>query len=282
MNGFLVIDKPYGITSHDVVNKLRKILKTKKIGHTGTLDPIATGIIIACIGNCTKASNYLIADDKTYEVEIKLGVKTDTGDITGKVLTQELVNVSNEQVLKVINSFIGKQEQIPPIYSAIKVNGKKLYEYAREGLEVQIPKRQIEIFKIKTDKIDLSQNKIKLTVHCSKGTYIRSLCEDIGTKLGTVATMETLRRIQSGNFKIDQAVKLEEINEKIKTLTLEYVFKDSEEIILNEIMLQKLLNGVKICIKNKDGIYRIYSEKKAKFIGLGSICDNKLKREIIL
>jgi len=281
MDGFLVIDKPYGITSHDVVNKLRKILKTKKIGHTGTLDPIATGVLVACIGNCTKASNFLVADDKTYEVEIKLGIKTTTGDITGNVISQKEVNVDEEQIKKVVNSFIGKQEQTPPIYSAIKVNGKKLYEYAREGIEVEIPKRQIEIFKIEINKIDLLQNKLKLMVHCSKGTYIRSLCEDIGEKLATVATMENLRRIQSGNFKIEQSFKMEEINEGIKPLSLEYVFNNSEEIILDDSSLAKLLNGVKISLKNDNGIYKIYNEQH-NFIGLASCENNKLKREIIL
>lgn len=279
MNGFLIVDKPNGITSHDVVNKLRKVLGTKKIGHTGTLDPIATGVLVLCIGDCTKASNYLISDNKTYDVKLKFGIKTDTGDITGKVLEEKNVKISNDKIKETIKSFIGKQEQIPPIYSAIKVNGKKLYEYARKGIEVEIPKRKIEIYSIVIKEINLKENTLVLTVNCSKGTYIRTLCEDIGKKLDTVATMLELRRIKSGNFEIENSVKLEDITKETILFSLEEVFKDKEKIILNEKQKIMFLNGVKLDFKRENGLYRIYNGND--FIGLASCNEGKVKREII-
>lgn len=279
MNGIIIVDKPKGITSHDVVFKLRKILKTRKIGHTGTLDPIATGVLPICVGNCTKASNYLIADDKIYEAQIKLGILTDTSDITGNIIEEKQVNVSEEQIKDVISSFKGNQTQIPPIYSAIKVNGKKLYEYARQGIQVEIPSRQIEIFDIKISNINMKENTVDIIVHCSKGTYIRSLCVDIGKKLGTVATMAGLRRIKSGNFKIEDSIKLEDINENVKLISLEQAFINSPKISLNNNEVEKLLNGVKINTQLKEGIYRLYTT--TNFIGLGSIENGTLKRKII-
>ena len=281
MDGFIIVDKPDGITSHDVVSKLRKKLKIKRIGHTGTLDPIATGVLPICIGICTKASDFLVADEKIYEATIKLGVLTDTSDITGNIIEEKKVDIKELPIENVIYSFIGKQKQKPPIYSAVKVNGKKLYEYAREGKKVEIPEREIEIFDIKLKHIDVQNNLIDITVHCSKGTYIRSLCVDIGTKLGTIATMQSLRRIQSGIFNIDKAIKLDEINEATKLITLEDVFKMKKKIILKDFEILKLLNGVKLKKDLKDEIYRIYDFKN-NFIGLGSVKDNYLKREIII
>lgn len=281
MNGIIVVDKPKGITSHDVVFKLRKILKIKKIGHTGTLDPIATGVLPICIGDCTKASNFLISDDKIYDATIKLGILTDTSDITGNIIEQKETNVTEEEVKNAVLSFIGKQKQKPPIYSAIKVNGKKLYEYAREGKKVEIPERDIEIFDIEINKIDLINRLIHITVHCSKGTYIRSLCVDIGSKLGTVATMQELKRIKSGIFSINDAIKLENINQDTNLITLEEVFEQKEKIILKEDEIFKILNGVKLEKNLKNELYRLYNSKGI-FLGLGSVEDNKLKREIIL
>jgi len=281
LDGFIIVDKPDGITSHDVVSKLRKKLKIKRIGHTGTLDPIATGVLPICIGICTKASDFLVADEKIYEATIKLGVLTDTSDITGNIIEEKKVDIKELPIENVIYSFIGKQKQKPPIYSAVKVNGKKLYEYAREGKKVEIPEREIEIFDIKLKHIDVQNNLIDITVHCSKGTYIRSLCVDIGTKLGTIATMQSLRRIQSGIFNIDKAIKLDEINEATKLITLEDVFKMKKKIILKDFEILKLLNGVKLKKDLKDEIYRIYDFKN-NFIGLGSVKDNYLKREIII
>lgn len=183
MDGVLIINKPKGFTSHDIVNVLRKALNTKKIGHTGTLDPNATGVLPILVGTATKISKYLIEHDKTYIATIKLGEKTDTGDSEGNIIEQDsnCHNLSFEQIEKVLKTFIGKQKQIPPKYSAIKVNGKKAYEYARQGQAVELVARDIEIYSIKM--IKLADKEITFEVSCSKGTYIRTLCEDIAEKL---------------------------------------------------------------------------------------------------
>lgn len=183
MDGVLIVNKPKGYTSHDVVNVLRKALNTKKIGHTGTLDPNATGVLPILVGAATKISKHLIEHDKTYIATIKLGEKTDTGDIEGNIVAQDLnlQNVSSEQVEQVLKTFIGKQKQVPPKYSAIKINGKKAYEYARQGQAVQLEARSIEIYN--TELIKLIDKEITFEVSCSKGTYIRTLCEDIAKEL---------------------------------------------------------------------------------------------------
>ena len=183
MDGVLIINKPKGFTSHDVVNVLRKTLNTKKIGHTGTLDPNATGVLPILVGTATKISKYLIEHDKTYIATIKLGEKTDTGDIKGNVIAQDwdFQNMSSEQVEQVLKTFIGKQKQTPPVYSAIKINGKKAYEYARQGQAIELEARDIEIYNIELIKV--GDKEITFEVSCSKGTYIRTLCEDIAQKL---------------------------------------------------------------------------------------------------
>ncbi len=274
LDGILIIDKPAGITSHDVVAKVRKALKTKKVGHTGTLDPLATGVLIVCVEKATKLVNYLTCDEKTYEVEMKFGIKTDTGDITGKIIDEDPNYDIDISIIKnTMNKFIGKQKQIPPMYSAIKINGKKLYELAREGIEIEREAREIEIFDIRN--IEWKNEILKYTVHCSKGTYIRSLCEDIAKELGTIGTMTNLRRIQSGEFQIKDAIKIEDISEE-KIISMEKLF-DKEINVKNN--LKELLNGMKIqCIK-PDGLYKLYTDE---FIGIGKIEKNYLKREIIL
>lgn len=186
-NGVIVIDKPSGITSFDVVSKVKKIIGVKKAGHIGTLDPLATGVFPVLLGEATKVSKYLIEHNKTYIAKLKLGEKRETGDLEGKViLTSEKKINRTEDVEKVLKSFLGKQIQIPPKYSAIKVNGKKLYEYARDKKEIEIPKREIEIYDINLISFDIQNQIIEFKVSCSKGTYIRTLCEDIAEKLGTV------------------------------------------------------------------------------------------------
>ena len=188
INGVIIVNKPKNFTSQDVVSKVKKILNEKKAGHTGTLDPMATGVLPILVGNATKLSKYLIEHNKTYVAKIKLGQKTDTGDVEGTVIEEKPVtDISLDKVEKVLNSFIGKQKQIPPIYSAIKINGKKLYEYARNGENVEIPEREIEIYSIKLLQLN---EEIEFEVSCSKGTYIRTLCEDIAKALGTVRLHE--------------------------------------------------------------------------------------------
>ncbi len=274
LDGILIIDKPAGITSHDVVAKVRRALKTKRVGHTGTLDPLATGVLVVCVEKATKLVNYLTCDEKTYEVEMKFGIKTDTGDITGKIIDEDTnYDIDMNKIKRTLDKFIGKQEQIPPMYSAIKVNGKKLYELAREGIEIEREARKIEIFEIKN--IEWKDETLKYTVHCSKGTYIRSLCEDIAGELGTIGTMTNLRRIQSGEFQVKDAIKIEDISEE-KIISIEKLF-DKEIDVKNN--LKELLNGMKIQCIRPDGLYKLYADK---FIGIGKIEKNYLKREIIL
>ncbi len=285
MNGILIINKLKGYTSHDIVAKVKKITG-EKVGHTGTLDPLATGVLPLLIGKGTLCSKYLMDHDKTYKVILKLGIKKNTGDGEGEILQEENVNenlLEEQKVKNVLNNFLGEQEQIPPIYSAIKVNGKKLYEYARKGQEVEIKPRKITIYYIQLLKIDKENKEIEFEVSCSKGTYIRSLCEDIAKKLGTVGYMKELQRTRVGIFKIDQAISVEELDENTiqeNIITIEELFKDLENIELNERKLQMFLNGVKLSFKIKDGIYKIYNNQK--FIGIGVLKDNLLKRDIIL
>ena len=288
LNGIIVINKPKNYTSHDVVAKVKKILKLKKVGHTGTLDPNATGVLPLLLNSGTKLSKYLINHDKEYEVTLKLGIKTDTLDSEGKILEERKVDTAilenTENIKKVLNSFVGKQEQIPPIYSAIKVNGKKLYEYARSGEKIEVQARQIEIYNIELEKVDIEKQEIVFKVECSKGTYIRSLCEDIATRLGTIGYMKELNRTRVGSFGIEDSITLEELekceNIKLKVLTMEELLKQKEKIILNKKQLELFLNGVKLDNDNQDGLYRIYNQDK-QFIGIGVIQENKLKRDII-
>lgn len=297
MDGIIIINKEKKYTSHDVVAKVKKTLNEKKVGHTGTLDPNATGVLPILLGQGTKLSKYLINHDKSYNVTLKLGEKTETADTEGKVIeTKEVTKymLEKENLEKVLKSFIGKQEQIPPMYSAIKVNGKKLYEYARKGQKVEIKPREIEIYDIellsikKSNDVEadvlVNQNiQIEFQVHCSKGTYIRSLCEDIAQKLGTVGYMKELQRIEVGEFNITQAItlnKLEEIKEK-SIITIEDFFNEKEKIILSNKKISLFLNGVKLNYKRKKGVYRIYNEEN-KFIGTGIIENELLKRDIVL
>ena len=214
LNGVINIYKIKGFTSHDVVAKLRGIVKQKKIGHTGTLDPDATGVLPVCLGSATKLCDMLTEKEKEYIAKVQLGVTTDTQDMTGTVLSSKEVNVSEEEVIKAIESFVGPYEQIPPMYSALKVNGKKLYELAREGKEVERKARPVVIHYIEIIEMDLPEITIK--VGCSKGTYIRTLCHDLGQKLGCGAAMAALERTKSGQFSLDAAITLAELEERIK------------------------------------------------------------------
>lgn len=288
LNGILIINKPKEYTSHDVVAKVKKILNVKKVGHTGTLDPNATGVLPLLINGGTKLSKYLIEHDKEYEVTLKLGIKTDTADEEGNIIEEK--NVEEDiysSVESVLNSFIGKQEQIPPMYSAIKVKGKKLYEYARKGQTVEIEPRKIEIYSIKLQKINKEEQEILFKVECSKGTYIRSLCEDIAKKLGTIGYMKELNRTKVGIFTLEKSSTLEELELnkenviKEKFITMEKLLEKRPKIELEERRLELFLNGVNLNIKSEDGIYQIYT-KENRYIGTGVIKENKLKRDIVL
>ncbi len=210
INGVLNIYKESGYTSFDVVARLRGILRQKKIGHTGTLDPMAEGVLIVCLGNATKLVDMITSGDKCYEATLKLGITTDTEDITGQMLTESDVNVTEEAVRSAILSFVGEYDQIPPMYSAIKKDGRKLYEYARAGIEVKREARKVEIYSIEDIRIEALYASFK--VHCSKGTYIRSLCRDIGGRLGTGATLTALKRSEVHGFEAKDALTVDEIS----------------------------------------------------------------------
>lgn len=295
IDGIILINKEKGYTSHDIVNKIKHMFNVK-VGHTGTLDPNATGLLPILIGKGTKLSYYLINHDKKYEVTLKLGEKTDTADAEGQVIQEqnvEKISLKKQNVENILKSFIGKQMQTPPIYSAIKVNGKKLYEYARKNIEVEIKPREIEVYDIKLIKIDEEKNEIQFVVHCSKGTYIRSLCEDIAEKLKTVGFMKELNRTKVGIFDIQDSIKLEELNQNKEDekflnehiISIENLFKklygEKNKIIINSRKIELYLNGTKLTQTVPDGQYRVYDENN-NFIGTGSVQNKLLKREIVV
>lgn len=289
MDGIVIINKPKQQTSHDIVRKAKKILN-EKVGHTGTLDPNATGVLPLLIGKGTELSKYLINHDKTYIATIQLGKKTDTLDSEGSILEERIVDgklLNKENVQRVLECQIGKQIQTPPIYSAIKVNGKKLYEYARKGVEVEIPKREIEIYNIELLDINEKDKTIEFRVHCSKGTYIRTLCENIAEKLGTIGYMKELNRVQVGQFNLNQAITVEELeknkeNEKFLNqhlITVQNFFEKYPIVELKEEKLKLFLNGVQLTNNNDDGLYQIKVNNVV--VGIGTIKNKLLKREII-
>lgn len=227
-NGVLNIYKEPGFTSHDVVAKLRGILKQKKIGHTGTLDPDAVGVLPVCLGKATKLCDMLTDEKKTYRAVLRLGVDTDTQDMSGEILEEKCVNVTESEVRECIRGFVGEQMQIPPMYSALKVDGKKLYELAREGKTVERKARPVTFFEIQICEMNLPE--VTMLVTCSKGTYIRTLCHDIGEKLGVGGAMQHLTRTQVGRFEIQNAMKLSEIEEKVQTKTIDEVIVSVEDM----------------------------------------------------
>lgn len=268
MDGIILIDKPLGYTSHDIVGKVRRVLHTKKVGHCGTLDPEASGVLVVCVNKATKALQFLTSEDKHYVATIKLGISTDTYDMTGTIQNQVPYrnDISLEQLDHVLTQFKGKQKQIPPIYSAIKVNGKKLYEYARAGETVEIQPRDIEIYSIEC--VALNEDEIQIRVHCSKGTYIRSLCVDIACALGYPGCMSALKRTQSGPFKLEDCVSLEALeNNQFEMITLDEALAhlpsltiEDEKIVYHGKTIDSALEG-QIAIKNKEGhILAIYEQ----------------------
>lgn len=286
MDGIIIVNKEKNWTSNDVVQKIKGIFH-EKVGHTGTLDPLATGVIPVLVGKGTLLSKYLINHDKEYIATIKLGEKTSTGDSEGEIIEEKNVDdiILNEVFVKTtLKKFEGKITQIPPIYSAIKVNGKKLYEYARKGQNIEIPKRNIEIYELELISISKEDMTIKYKVHCSKGTYIRTLCEDIAKELGTVGFMKELQRIKVGDFSIENSLTISELDNKEKVdnnfITIEKFFANKEKIELDSASLKKFKNGVKIKVQKIDNVYKIYYQNR--FIGTGIVSNCILKRDIIL
>ena len=268
MNGVININKPLGITSHDVVYKLRKILSIKKIGHTGTLDPDAEGVLPMCIGRATKAADMLTAQDKQYIARVTLGTATDTLDSSGNVTQTAEVNVTDTDILNTVAEFVGEIEQIPPMFSAIKVNGKKLYELARKGEEVERKPRIVNIDKIEVLNIELEKKCFTMKVDCSKGTYIRTLCDDIGRSLGCFAHMSGLKRTRSGRFDIVRSYTVEQVEEMYSNGDMSFItpidkiFDEYDKLILTSRKAKKMCNGTQVAVQGvEDGkIYCVYDE----------------------
>lgn len=280
MDNIIVVNKDKDYTSRDVVNVIGKIFNTKKVGHTGTLDPLATGVLIVCMNKALKVVDLITASDKEYIAKVVLGIDTDTLDITGNIINECRTNVNVDMVKSVLNSFVGKSIQEVPKYSAVKVNGKKLYEYARNGIDVELPKREIQIFDIELiSDIDIvdGHQEFSFRVKVSKGTYIRSLIRDIGVKLGCFACMKELTRTKQGKFSIDKSYTLNDIkNGNYKLLNIKDVI-DIEKVVVSDDMLFKIKNGMildKFFISDKAlildnngneiGIYKTYDKDSKK------------------
>jgi tRNA pseudouridine55 synthase len=268
INGIINVYKEKGYTSHDVVAKMRGILKMKKIGHTGTLDPDAQGVLPVCVGKATKLVEMITDKDKTYEAVCKLGITTDTQDITGKVLTTTEVAVTFEQIEEVIKSYIGEYLQLPPMYSAIKVEGKKLYELARQGIEIDRERRKVIIKDIRILDYSEEDNEVKVSVDCGKGTYIRTLLHDIGETLGCGGTMKSLIRTAVGNFKVTEALKLSEIEELVRedrldpfVVTVDQIFEVYSKLTVDREYHKLIHNGNSFCKEHlAEPVYEVTSE----------------------
>lgn len=275
MNGILLIDKPEGWTSMDVCAKLRGVFHEKRIGHSGTLDPMATGLLVVFLGRATRAVEFAEAHSKEYIAHLRLGITTDTQDTSGNVLSEREVNTTDAELIAVIEKFKGEIDQIPPMYSAIKVGGKKLYEIARKGESVERKARRITIHSL--DFLGWEEGDAVLRVRCSKGTYIRTLCHDIGEQLGCGGAMSYLRRTAAGDFSIEQAHSLEEVIATAErgegdslALSVDSLFAEYPKLSLGAKQERLLRNGVRFSTKTEEKTYRLYSEK-GEFLALAKV-----------
>ncbi len=282
MDGILNIYKQEGFTSHDVVAKLRGICKQKKIGHTGTLDPDAVGVLPVCLGKATKVCDLLTDKDKTYEAVLQLGVVTDTQDLTGEIQSKKEVTVTRDVIEEAVMSFVGTYHQIPPMYSALKVNGKKLYELAREGKVVERKARTVMIQEICINNVNMENHTVSMLVSCSKGTYIRTLCHDIGEKLGCGGAMASLKRTKVSSFLIEDSLTLSQVEEFVKNGTIEEhliqvdsLFEHLEPVMVTKKYQKYVDNGNKIelsflkspVVVDKGKAFRVYDENQ-RFVGI--------------
>ena len=279
MFGFLNVYKPVGKTSHDVVAVLRRVTKVKQIGHTGTLDPFAEGVLPVCIGKATRLIEYL-NDDKAYTGTVQLGKSTTTYDIEGEGVKESEKTVSKEEIEQALNQFKGDIEQFPPMYSAIKVKGKKLYEYAREGKDVKVEPRKVNISEIKILNYDENKRQLELYIACSKGTYIRSIANDLGEVLGTYGHLTKLVRVQAGNFSVNESAKLDELDtvEKVENrLIYPLKYLDYPKYNLNSEELEKVSHGMGITSDTDlcDGIIILISDNQ--LVAVGEVSSNKIK-----
>ena len=276
INAIVVIDKPSGMTSHDVVSRVRRILGTRKVGHTGTLDPEATGVLPICIGRATKVSDMLMLSDKEYIAAVRLGTVTDTQDIFGTVLEKRPTDgFSNEKLAEAVTRFTGEIDQVPPMYSAIKIGGKKLCDLARQGVEVERKARRVNIYSIETS--DVTNDGFTMKVACSKGTYIRTLCHDIGEYLGCGACMAGLRRTKSSVFGIDEAITLEELETAVSGGSLSLVLRPIDSVFahlprlaVNDEIDTRLRNGAPSTVAAQCGEYRVYNAR-GEFVAVGAV-----------
>ena len=273
MDGFFLLNKEKGITSNQLVQKIKKNLSLKKVGHLGTLDPMATGLMVIAVNRATKFSSYFLESDKSYYATVKLGTSTDTDDALGNVIETSDNFPSKDIIYKVLHSFHGKSLQKAPYYSALKHKGKPLYKYAREGDLISKPPREINIFSIKD--FIFNHDEFSFLIHCSKGTYIRSIARDLGKKLGCCAHLSGLHRVSQGKFNINQASAIEMV-ETNKLISIEEAFEEFSDIKLKNDQLKIFLNGGKLKnINSEDNDYRIY-DLSSNFLGLGNVSDNVL------
>ena len=277
MDGIVIVDKPQDWTSQDVVSKLRGVFKTRRIGHGGTLDPMATGVLPVFVGRATRGVEFFEHAEKTYEAVLRLGLHTDTEDITGTVLEEKEVNISESAFLSALENFRGEIQQIPPMYSAIKINGQKLCDLARKGREVERQPRTITIHKLEC--LEFTGTTARLLVHCSKGTYIRTLCKDIGEALGCGGCMEALRRVTAGEYTIEKAVPLQALIESEDPgqylLPVDSMFMAHPAVILTEKQEKCCRNGVAFTCNLSEGTYRVY-DQKGEFLALSHMVEGKL------
>ena len=281
MLGLLLLDKPQDITSFGAVARIKRLAGEKRVGHTGTLDPMATGVLPILIGRATVLSQYLIEADKSYTAIVKLGIATDSCDITGEVISERKVNVTEQDIDATLQKFLGKQMQVPPMFSAIKQNGVRMYELARRGETVEIPAREIEVFSLdKTSSVN-EDNEFQIDCNVSKGTYIRSLARDIAAELGTNAVMSSLLRTQSGYFTLDKAIpfSLLESDPSIEELEKWLIPTESvlpyEPLLLDEKQSAKLFQGQQVRVERENGLYKIY--KDGGFYGIAEVKDGLAK-----
>ena len=279
--GFVNILKPTGMTSSDVVCSVKKILKTKKVGHLGTLDPAASGVLPIAIGKATKFFDYFLKKDKEYFAIVEFGIETDTLDSFGNITKTEDIEVSANQIGEILPKFIGKISQIPPKYSAIKINGKKACELARNDIDFEIKPKKIEIYTIELLR-QIEKNKFLFKVHCSAGTYIRTLFNDIATEIGTVATTPVIIRTKSGRFSSDNAITLEELERIGEPTKIEDIFNDYQIITVNETNAKKLINGVSVVASSEIKEKEFFLSYDGKLIGLYEIKNGNYNRIVYL
>lgn len=279
--GVILVNKHKGVTSHDIVFKIRRLFGTRKVGHTGTLDPLATGVLPVLVGRAAKASEFLLSENKAYVAELQLGITTDTEDITGNILSKSDTLPTKTQFFDACKRFVGEIDQIPPMYSALKVNGQKLLDLARQGIEIERQARKINIFSIEPEVIDENKGTYRISVSCSKGTYIRTLCADIGASLGCGAAMTELTRTQSGNFNLESAYTIEQL-EKMDLaqrqellMPVESLFEEAKSVVLPDFYAKLCKSGCEIYQKKintsfrENEFVRIYD--KNCFFALGKV-----------